>query len=150
MKKIVVFFIFSFFMLNLYAATNYVGMELLLPDNHKVKCCVSENREVKISNDKFIYTVRVIFDENGKPIDIFVVKAAKNGKDTERESNDIILVKFLGKAKKISDIPGFERFPKEQIDGDHCCLNCNGWIVCGCAVECNGNKCCVEPCCGIL
>jgi hypothetical protein len=29
-----------------------------------------------------------------------------------------------------------------------CCLDCDGWEVCGCAVECNGNYyCCVRRCC---
>jgi hypothetical protein len=30
---------------------------------------------------------------------------------------------------------------------NQCCLNCDGWEVCGCAVWCAGNYCCVGLCC---
>ena len=110
----------------------------------------SMGEEIKLTNGKYNYFVKVLYDENGKPLDIFVVKSEKNKPDTEHESFDIKLVRFLGTSNKITGIPGFEKINKADIDGDRCCLNCNGWIVCGCAVECDGKTCCVNPCCGIF
>jgi len=46
-----------------------------------------------------------------------------------------------GLDKRSGFIPRTNRLP------NGCCMNCNGWTVCGCAVACGGNSCCIEGCC---
>ena len=39
--------------------------------------------------------------------------------------------------------------PAYAMRPDQCCLYCGGgFLVCGCAVGCNGNWCCNGACCG--
>lgn len=80
------------------------------------------------------------------------IDAASGGDSVRMQVPEIA---FIGVATRTDTAPrkcaGASLISEEPIPTNlrqsRCCLTCDGWTACGCAVEMCGQKCCVEECC---
>jgi hypothetical protein len=120
-------------------------MVVTLPDSTTFKATVSEEGELVITgDDKYYRFVPTVTDVKMKIVHMNAVEILSlNANDDDDLINSIQF--------EIVDIIGVhKRFQRKATCSDgRCCVSCNGWTACACAVEfaeCNKSCCCV-PCC---
>lgn len=117
---------------------NKVIVAVTLPDSTTLKATVNENGLLEITGPDASYSFMAVI-------------TSLNGKTAYMEAIDGIgcdEIKF-----EILDVISLPKSKFEQRGGctnGKCCVTCNGWTACACAVEfpaCPKKDCCCDPCC---
>ncbi|NIM17287.1 MAG: hypothetical protein GTO45_35235 [Candidatus Aminicenantes bacterium] len=119
-------------------------MIVTLPDSTTFKATVAEEGELVITkDDKYYRFVPTITDAKMKIAHMNAVEVLSlNAND-----DDLINSIQFEIIDIVSDHKRFQR--KANCSDGRCCVSCNGWTACACAVEFEecSKSCCCFPCC---
>lgn len=119
-------------------------MLVTLPDSTTFKATVAEEGELVITgDDKYYRFVPTITDAKMKIAHMNAVEVISLNASDDDLINSIHfeIIDIISVHKRLQR--------KANCSDGKCCVSCNGWTACACAVEfaeCN-KSCCCDPCC---
>lgn len=143
------------------ASAYSVKFELLLPDGQEVKGLEPEGSMIRVTTPQGeIYGLTPIIEDGAVRqvrFHIFSIIQGPGGNEAMKELQPKTPgVRFPGfTVLQATVVPRPVQSPKTSPRANtcveaRCCVTCNGWTACACAVAMGCDSCCCNPCCGIL
>lgn len=131
------------------ASVNRILMAVSLPDSTTFKATLAEGGVLEIERNGDVYKFTpTIINIKSNSVNMELVEASSDSMSYEELINKSSSIQF-----EIIDIHEINRNKLKEKDSNKncvtCCVTCNGWTACACAVEfeeCNKSCCCI-PCC---
>lgn len=126
-------------------SVNRILMAVTLPDSITFKATLSEGEVLEIEGNGDVYRFTpTIINIKSNSVNMELVEVSSDSISYEELINKSSSIQF-----EIIDIHEINRNKLRRKGCTRCCVTCNGWTACACAVEfeeCN-KSCCCDPCC---
>ncbi len=143
------------------ASTYSIEFNLLLPDGQEVKGVEPEGSMIRITSPqgKTYGLTPIIEDQAVRQVQfhVFSIIRAAGGNEAMKELQPkmpgvrlpgitVLQARVIPRPSQPSALtPQANKCVEAR-----CCVTCNGWTACACAVSMGCDSCCCGPCCGIL